>query len=179
MTKMSTVINPAYLLRSYAWAVLKANDPQTWDETKYGGLIPIVPVSEEPELEEFAGPHIVYGYAMSSTSDLHARKMGSMTFAVYDQNFRRLTKTLTILEAAFERQDESAQDVNEYTSGPQNNPAIAKPFVGLRFGYIAIGFVEGGTPEETEGGRQSALLNITFEYYVDYELNTRPPPFVP
>jgi hypothetical protein len=162
---VSPVLSPVYLLRSYAWAVLKANMPETWDETKYGGMTPIVPLSEEPELDEFDGPHIVYGYSLDSTGSLHARKSGSMTFAVYDQNFRRLTETLTNLQTAFERQDETAKDVNRYTT--------ARPqFIGLRFGYIFIGFVEGGTPEETEGARQSALINIRFEYYVDYDVVT-------
>lgn len=175
---MDTVVSPAYLLRSYTWALLKANDPVTWDSSKYGGLIPIVPVAEEPELEEFSGPHIVYGYALDTTGSLHARKSGSVTFAVYDQNFRRLTNTLNVLQAAFERQDEAARDVNEYTSWVtrednfdiDGNPV--KPFVGLRFGYISIGFIEGGTPEDSEGGRQSALVNIRFEYYVDYDVKT-------
>ncbi len=174
--QMDVTVSPAYLLRSYAWAVLQANDPTVWDESKYGGLIPIVPVAEEPELEEFSGPHIVYGYALNTTGSLHARKSGSMTFAIYDQNFRRLTKTLNILQTAFERQDESATDINRYTSkvgedmDTDDNPR--RPFLGLRFGYVALGFVEGGTPEETEGGRQSALLNVRFEYYVDYNVVT-------
>lgn len=179
---MDEVVNPAYLIRSYAWAVLRANDSTTWDTAKYGGLVPIVPVSEEPDLDEFSGPHIVYGYALDATGDLYARKSGSVTFAVYDQNFRRLTKTLTILQAAFERQDESARDINNYTTrvggAPTStgNPPVWKnptgAFLGLRFGYTRIGFIEGGTPEETEGGRQSALINIVFEYYVDYDVVT-------
>ena len=169
---MNPVVSPVYLLRAYAWAVLKANMPEVWNEELYKGegdefgLVPIVPLAEEPELDEFDGPHIVYGYSLSATGDLHARKSGSMTFAIYDQNFRRLTETLNILEAAFERQDESARDVNKYTT------AQGAKFLGIRFGYISVGFTEGGTPEDTEGGEQSALLNIRFEYYVDYDVIT-------
>lgn len=166
MSEMSTVVSPAYLIRAYAWALLKANDPDTWDEDNYGGLTPIVPVSEEPELEAYTGPHIVYGYALDATGSLHARNGGSVTFAVYDDNFRRLTKTLNILQAAFERQDASARDVNNYTTSK------GASWIGIRFGTIDIGFVEGGTPELTEGGRQSALINIRFEYYVDYNVIT-------
>lgn len=174
---MDTTVSPAYLIRSYAWALLKANDPDTWDETKYGGLIPIVPLAEEPELSEYDGPHIVYGYANDPTGDLPARKGGSLTFAIYDQNFRRLTKTVTVLQTAFERKDETARDVNEYTSWVTSSALDAdenpiKPFIGITFGFIDIGFVEGGSPEETEGGRQSALVNIRYEYHVDYAVKT-------
>lgn len=162
---MDTAVSPAYLIRSYAWEVLRANDPGTWNKDKYGGLIPIVPLAEEPELSEYDGPHIVYGYANDPTGDLPARKGGSLTFAIYDQNFRRLTKTITVLQTAFERKDETARDVNEYTSS-------LAPFIGITFGFIDIGFVEGGSPEESEGGRQSALVNIRYEYHVDYAVKT-------
>lgn len=155
-------VSPAYFIRAYAWAVLKANMSDVWDESKYGGMTPIVPVAEEPDLDEYSGPHIVYGYALDATGSLYARNSGSLTFAVYDDNFRRLTKTLNILQAAFERQDETARDINLFTTskGPS--------WIGLRFGTVSVGFVEGGSPEDQEGGRQSALINIRFEYYVEY-----------
>lgn len=165
MDEVSQVLNPVYLLRSYAWRVLEVNMPETWNTELYGGMTPIVPVAEEPELDEFDGPHIVYGYTLDTTNALYIRKSGSLTFAVYDNNFRRLTETLNVLQAAFERQDESARDVNNYTSAFES-------FIGIRFGYIFIGFIEGGTPEEAEGGRQSALINIRFEYYVTHDVTT-------
>lgn len=159
---ISSEVIPAYVLRAYIWGVLKANDPGTWDVSNYGGLTPIVPVAEEPELSQYDGPHIVYGYANSGTGSLPARRGGSMTLAVYDSNFRRLSKTLSILEHALGRRDETARDVNRFSTN-------RSPFIGLRFGYIAVGFVEGGTPEDTEGGNQSGLININFEYYTDHE----------
>lgn len=163
---MDTVMNPAYLIRAYAWEILKANMSDVWNETAYGGLVPIVEVAEEPELDQFTGPHIIYGYALSTTGTLYAHNRGSVTFAVYDDNFRRLTKTLNILQAAFERQDETASDINNFTSKKES-------FVGMRFGSVWIGFVEGGTPETTEGGRQSAIINIAFNYFVEYDVTTR------
>lgn len=160
---MDPLYSPVYFLRGYAWGVLKANTDM--DEGDYGGLVPIVPLAEEPEISQYDAPHIVYGYALNSTGDLYARKFGSMTFAIYDTNFRTLTKILSVLTAAFERQDETARDINEWSS-------TIPEFAGLTFGAVSIGFVEGGTPEETEGGRQSALINIRFEYHVDYNVIT-------
>lgn len=159
---VNSEVSPAYFIRSYAWEVLKTNMGDVWDESKYGGLTPIVPVSEEPELDAYSGPHIVYGYALNATGALHARNSGSVTFAVYDNNFRRLTKTLNILQATFERQDETARDINNWST------AKGDAWIGLRFGSVDVGFVEGGTPEDQEGGRQSALINVRFEYYVEY-----------
>jgi hypothetical protein len=165
---MNPRVVPAYLLKSYAWSVIKNNS--TLKESDYGGLVPVVPLAEEPELAAYDKPHIVYGYAQSSTGELHARRTGSMSFAIYSKNFGEITTLLNILSVAFGRQDESARDINKFTSKTTQ-------FLGIRFGTVEIGFVEGGTPEETEGGRQSGIINITFEYYVDYEVITDPSQF--
>lgn len=164
-------LGPDLLLRQYAWALLKANDPAVWDESNYGGVVPIVPLSDEPELSDFDGPHIVYGYTGDTTGDHWMESSGTMTFAVYDDNFRRLGKTLNILHAAFERADDSAKDVNHYLDTVSLDGST-HPFRNtIRFGCIEIGFVEGGIPETTEGGRQSGLLNIRFDFFVDYDVN--------
>jgi hypothetical protein len=42
-----------------------------------------------------------------------------------------------------------------------------------------VSYVEGGAPEETEGGRQSAAINIRYEYFVDYDINTNALPSTP
>lgn len=171
MTDINITVSPIYLLRSYIWELLKTNDPDTWDEDKYGGLVPIVPLAEEPELDEFSGPHIVYGFAVSGTNPLPAIESGSMTLVIYDDNFRRLTKTMNIIQVALGRLDESARDVNRFTSsvaGANNN----YPFSGMSFAYIGLGFSEGGSPETSEGGRQSALLNIRFDFLANYNVVT-------
>lgn len=171
---VTSVLSPVYLIRSYVWEVLKKNDPNTWDESKYGGIVPIVPLAEEPELDSYTGPHIVYGYAISRANELPARRTATMTFVIYDQNFRRLTKTMNILQVALGRDDETARDINKFTShySVQQGAETAYPYHGLSFGYVSLGYAEGGTPEESEGGRQSALMSISFEYYVDYDVIT-------
>jgi hypothetical protein len=176
------VLGPDLLLRQYAWALLKYNDtfvsnssPQrreTWDELNYGGLVPIVPLADEPELSDFSGPHIVYGYTGDTTGDHWMESSGTMTFAIYDDNFRRLGRTLNVLQAAFERADDAARDVNSFCSSLTLDNGATYPFRGLRFGCIEIGFIEGGTPENQEGGRQSALLNIRFDYFHEWNVTT-------
>jgi hypothetical protein len=157
-----TVIAP-YLLRDYIWQVLKQNTDMK--ESDYDGKVPIVPLAEEPELTQYSKPYIVYGYAEAPSIDLPDAEAGSMSFIVYSKNFRELSKIIKVISRTFARQDQSAYDVNRYTS--------TKPqFIGLRFGYINVGFVEGGSPETTEGGRQSAGVNIRYEYYVDYNIKT-------
>lgn len=164
----SPLYHPTYVLRQYAWAVLKLNDPTTWTEANYGNLIPIVPLAEEADLTEFDGPKIVYEYTIPNTGPSYYRNRGTMSFAVMDDNFRRLTKTMTTLQAAFERHDETARDVNAFIA--------ASPLEGIGFGSINLGFVDGGTPEENEGGRQVGVISVSFDYFVDYEVDTTPTP---
>lgn len=161
------VLHPAYLIVDYAWAVLKENIPNVWDEDKYGGLVPIVPLSEEPELDDFSGPHIVYGFADDATSDPPGLESGSTSFAIYDDNFRRLTKTVNCLKEAFNREDQSASDVNNYTDRQGNGM-----YKGVSFRNIGIAFIEGGTPETSEGGRQSALVTIRYQYVTYFDVRT-------
>lgn len=169
-TLVDPTLSPDYIVRRYVWDLLRTNMPETWDAAEYGGLIPIVPLSEEPELEDFSGPHIVYGYQMDTVGNYYPVRSGSITFAVYDDNFRRLTKTLNVIQAAFERQDDAARDVNNYSTAYAVDSN--KVFLGIRFGCFEIGYVEGGTPEYQEGGRQSGLINIRFDFLTTYNVTT-------
>lgn len=170
-------VTPAFALRNYIWAVLKTEEPSTWDEAKYGGLVPIVPLNEEPELNEFPGPRIIYEYSLSPRGTEYYRGRGAMTFAVRDNNYRRLTRTMNIIDAALGRQDESARDVNDYLD------RLAVPVVSggqgvdfsLSFGNIYLSFAESGTPETEEGGPQVGVVNVSFTYFTEYVINTRPP----
>lgn len=161
---MDIKYDPVYLLRAYIWQLLKHNTDM--DESDYDGLTPIVPVSDEPKLQETGKPYLIYGYVIQPTErGMNFCRHGSMTLGIYATDFSKLTQILRILHTAFDREDEAARDVNEFTSTiPQ--------FIGLRFGTISVGFGEGPQPEETEGGREYALINLQFEYYVDYDVKT-------
>jgi hypothetical protein len=165
-------LSPVYVLRNYVWDVIKTNVPGL-DEADYGGLIPIVPVMEEPELAQYSGPYMVYGYVLSPTGGLHAIKKGSMSFVVYSQNFGTLTKITNLMEEALGRQDESAADINRYSD------QIPR-YKGISFGEVHTALVEGGSPEsdEGEGGRQSAIVSVTFTYFMDFDIDTNPTPSV-
>ena len=165
-------VAPTFALRSYIWAVLKAEEPQTWIESNYGGLVPIVPLNEEPELNEFPGPRIIYEYALQERGDMYYRGRGSMTFAIRDNNYRRLTRTMNIIDEALSRQDESAHDVNDYLD---RMAASTVNDFNVSFGNIRLSFAESGTPETEEGGPQVGVVNVTFSYFTEFVINTRPP----
>lgn len=153
-----------YLIRSYVWELLKRNAGM--DNSQYNvdgtgpGLVPIVPLGEEPEIKEFGLPYLVYGYSESPSTN--ERISGNMAFAIYATNFGKLSEVTNIVAKAFQS-DGAAQNVNRYTS---TIPA----FVGIRFGFIENTSVDGGAPEDEEGGNMSALVTLRYEYYADYNL---------
>lgn len=167
---MKSEVTPSLVLRAYMWQLLKANT--NMDELDYqsdenpNGLVPIVPVSEEPELTQFNKPYLVYGYAHNPSRDLYHYRSGSMTLVVYATTFREIGDILSLLQLVFERHDEAAENVNLWSS-------TIEPFRGIRFGSIHMGLLESGTPEDndqdteqTEGGRMSGLINIRYEYFM-------------
>lgn len=165
---MNPEVDPAHIIRAYVWRLLEVNDPETWNTEKYDGKQPIVPLGEEPELVNMSGPYIVY-VNTHSPNDIPC-STGGMTLAINDDDFRRMGRTINIIRTALDRSDDSATDVNNFSTNFQ--VAGNYPFLGLRFGYIRAMFTEGPIPSETEGGRALATIDLDYEYYVDYDVIT-------
>lgn len=165
---MNTKYIAPYLIRSYVWELLQRNLDMSDDDYDINGdgkgLIPIVPLGEEPELAKFNKPYLVYGYAESPYDDYASQTTGNIMFAIYSTNFADMSQIANVIGKAFEY-DDAAANVNHYTS---TIPA----FVGIRFGNVQLQSIEGGVPEESSGGRMSAVVNIKYEYYADYSIET-------
>lgn len=165
---MDTKYIAPYLIRAYVWELLQRNlgmSASDYDVDSDGkGLVPIVPLGEEPELEKFNKPYLVYGYAESPFGESSGRTSGNVMFAVYSTNFAEMSQVVNVIGKAFEH-DRAATDVNEYTS-------TTNAFIGIRFGNVQTTTIEGGVPEESPNGRMSAVVNIRYEYYADYDIET-------
>lgn len=165
---MNPEIDPSTIVRAYIWAVLKKNDPLIWNESKYDGLIPIVPFGEDSQLSQFEGPSITYISTHSAASG--PKMIGSTTMMISSVSARTLMRAVNIIRVALDREDDSATDINRFTT---NHIVDAKyPFIGLRFGYIRMAFSEGPQPADSEGGRNYASFSAEYEYYVDYSVQT-------
>lgn len=157
---MDNSIVAPFLLRAYAWEVLKANT--TLRETNYEGRVPIVPLAEEPDIKKYAKPYVVYAYSEQAPVALSARQIGNMAFVVNALSVSELARIVNVLARTFERADDSARDVNEFTS-------TIPTFLGLRFGTIEIALVDVDEPEESEGGVMQGIVNVRYEYYTNYD----------
>lgn len=154
--------HPVYLLNKYVWEVLKLNFGL--DEDMYGGLTPIVPANMEPELTAFNKPFLVYGYSEDMTPDVYAMRGGSLSYAVWSASVGEVNTILNTIRAAMEQHDDTARRVNAWTTSLGGNN------IGIRFGDIHIGYLEGPSPEESESGRHAGIITIRYQYFADYEV---------
>lgn len=151
-------INAAYLLNNYVWQLLKNNTAMK--ESDYSGKIPIIPSGQEPEFTAIDKPFLVYGYSEDMTADLYALRSGALSYAVWSTSVGEINTLLATIKASLERHDESAREVNSYTS-------TVPLYNGIRFDNIHIGYLEGPSPEDSEGGRHAGIITIRYQYTMD------------
>lgn len=154
---------PAYIIADYVWALLDINT--NMELSHYGGKVPVIPVRQDPVFTDIDKPFLVYAWSENPTRDNYKHRSGQVSLAIYATSNRDITKISNLLVSAFERWDETAEDVNEWKSRPGKPEAFKK----IRFSTFAAGAFDGPTPENTEGGRQSAVVMIRYSYIADYE----------
>lgn len=164
-------VAPVFVLIDYAYECLATED-NAWHRDNYDGLVPIVPLNEEPELTEFDGPRAIYEYTMSQRGRMYYRGQGNVTFAIRDHSFHRMARALNILDNALGREDESARDVNDFVDYLKETRSID---FDVSFGHFNLNFVESGTGEIEEDGPLTGVISVSFDYFVDYSgMKTRP-----
>ena len=150
------------LINLYAWAVLQKNtDMDTGD---YGGKIPIIPGGQDPDLNAFNKPFIVYGAAEDASSDNGTVRSGTVVYAIYSDSVSEINKIQNILVTTFEQRDVAARRINAWTS---KNSA----FIGIRFTSVNIAFAESAGPADQEGGREVGTLTLRYSCVTNYAVD--------
>lgn len=164
---VATNKHPSYLLNKYVWEVLKVNHglkETDYADTQVPSRVPIVPSGQDAALVAINKPFLVYGYSEETTPDVYAKRSGSLSYAVWSTSVGEINSILNTIRAAMERHDETAKDVNRYTTN------LGGTNIGIRFGDIYVGYLEGPSPEETDGGRQAGVITLRYQYFADYEV---------
>ena len=108
-------------LRKYIWKRLK--DTEIFNEDDYYSdnigeiTVPIIPVQQVPELNQFLSgkKHIVYDKIGMSYEDLWAICCEQILFTVYSTDISDINEIRNFMVDEFRRVDESARDVNNWT----------------------------------------------------------------
>lgn len=155
-------IMPAHMLAGYVWDLWRANQPGVDFITAANGkkLARIAPLTDEPDLRDADVTYILYGFAENETGKLNVHHTGQFAMRIIATSFNEFTTLSRILAAAFEIEDEAAQNVNWWSS--------TKPgYDGIMFTSVCTSFMEGTDAETTEGGKMEGIVSLRYRYLME------------
>lgn len=151
--------NAPYALNSYIWKLLEAN--LEWNKENYNGLVPIVPLAQQPELMETGRPFLVYGSNTHPPEHLYALKSESIAYTIYAPTANEANVVVSLLVDTFERQDEAAADVNQWLNTEGIATGIPR---GISFGTIKTSMSQKAEPADEEGGYVASFVLLEARY---------------
>jgi hypothetical protein len=153
---ISDKIIPAHILRLFIWEVLKLN---TSMNAPVNGLIPILPIEDEPKVADSGKAYIIYGYSENESGNLDQIRRGVFSARIMAPTFGELVEISNVLGTTFESRDIATEAVNQWSSAYANGA-----LTGIRFTKLITSYIEGGEASDTEGGPVDGVVNISYEY---------------
>lgn len=154
-------------LRQYIWSLLQSE--LGWslsnyhDPVKNVDYVPIVAAEQQPEMNQFEAPYLVYAYSKKMSGNLHVIEGEVAAFVVYAKTTTEINQVLNLLAAKFDRRDESAQNLNKWlkTSG------LDQQYKNFDYKTMWVSGFQGPQPALETGGRRdgSITINITYTHY--------------
>lgn len=152
-----------HAIAAYVWNLVK--NELGWSESNYGGLVPVVPVQQQPELNSASGPFIVFGSAIDPVSTMWLIDSETVALTIYSQKISDINKVTGLVVDKLKRYDESAQIVNDFIY-TLNSGHPAKAF---DFKTIRVVGASGPQPSlQVEGGRHDGNIIIKAQYTKDF-----------
>lgn len=173
------------VLNRYIWAELQSK--LNWGLVN--GKIPLTTANEGPGFEEAGKPYVVYTYTkLASPGTNWFLKQEQVTYRIVSEVESEIRKFLNLMEAALNRHDVSAKDVNDFKGGPQRTNAAGVPTGvyppgalpndhegrNIDFKSISVYSAEGADAEESEGGRSDGVLTVRILYTQNPAPGTQP-----
>jgi len=152
-------------LRKFLWNELKTrnifDDEDYWSDNLNESIVPIVPVQQTAEMNQFLSgkKHIVYDKIGLSYEDNWMICCEQILFTIYSTDFSEINEIRNFMTDQFRRVDESARDVN-YWSGLSNK---------FKFYSIFVADISPTAPSEELQGFFSTdvILEIKYSRIVD------------
>jgi hypothetical protein len=147
-------------LRKYLWSQLKSNniftDTDYYSDNIGQEIIPIIPVQQSPEMNQFLSgkKHIVYDKIGLSYEENWAICCEQILFTIYSTDVSEINEIRNLMTDLFRRMDESARDTNGY-SGPSSK---------FKFFSIFVADISPTAPSEELAGFLSADVVLEVKY---------------
>jgi hypothetical protein len=152
-------------IRKFLWSRL--TDLNIFDENEYYSdnlletLVPIVPVQQQPEMNQFLSgkKHIVYDKVGMSYENNWMICCEQILFTIYSPELLDIVEIRNFLTDEFRRMDESARDVNKWAD-------LSDKF---KFHSIQIADISSTAPSEEVQGFYAAdvILEVKYSRIVD------------
>jgi hypothetical protein len=152
-------IDSMFELRKFLWHELKATgifDPNDYYSDNINmEVIPIIPVQQQPELNQFLSgkKHIVYDKIGMSYEDIWMICCEKILFTVYSTDISDIYEIRNLMTDLFRRMDDSAKDVDRFQTDPK-----------FKFHSIHIVEMSPTTPSEELQGFLSADIILEVKY---------------
>lgn len=149
-------------LRSYLWKLLESN--LGWSKDDYNGVVPIIPIAQEPELKDTGRPFVVYNSSQHEANHLYVLKSEEVGLYIYAPTVGEANRIAKLIADTFDRQDEAADDVNSWLNteqaGRNKNRNIA-------FTSIKTDLIDRADATDNEGGYVAALVLLEAKYLTE------------
>lgn len=155
-------VTAGHILAGYVWSRIQTEI--LWTADDYGGLVPIVPVQQQPELNSATGPFIVFASAIDYYSPLWIINHETVSFTIFSEGTRDINEVTNIIVSKFKKFDESAKAVNDYIA---TLGAAYNEYKNFDFKTIRVTGASGAQPSLQEGGRQdgNVVVKCSYTYY--------------
>jgi hypothetical protein len=144
-------------LNKFLWA--KMQSELEWSSNNYGGLVPILPAGQQPELNDYAAPYVVYTQTHQNAYENWWLQREQITYSVYSMNESDIRQFINLVREYLMREDESASIVNSWIW--QNGSTENKRFDYKNFEVVTSLSAQ---PPISEGGRMDGAVVVRMQY---------------
>ena len=154
-------------LRKYLWEELSTREifdaDDYWSDNLNENIVPIIPVQQAPELNQFMSgkKHIVYDKIGMSYEDNWLICCEQILFTVYSTSVAEINEIRNYMTDEFRRMDESARDINRW-------PGLSDKF---KFHSVYIADISPTAPSEELQGFFSSEIILEIKYSRDTDTN--------
>lgn len=144
-------IPAGFAVVKYLWAHI--DNAGILDGYDYKGLIPIIPIQDEPGLLQAIGetdgiggaPYIVYTWYNNGIDANWYLTYDTLVFTIKSPDQRASRRLILLMKTLFRRYDDSAQAVNKYV-GTHDMGTYRNEYNMYNYKYISVWSLTGGVP---------------------------------
>ena len=153
-------LDSMFEIRKYLWEQLVTigifDEQEYYSDNLNSTVIPIIPVQQSPELNQFLSgkKHLVYDKVSSTYDNNWLICNEQLLFTIYSTDISEINEIRNFMTDLFRRMDESAQDINRWTN-------VSDKF---KFHSIYIADISATAPSEELQGFLSTDIILDVKY---------------